>query len=122
MSDEKKPFAWCRQVGDETVVEFDNGIVAARFGCDVASQAGYTADAINAAVERERREAAVKALRDKAAFIEFDAKATWDRAIEAAAKCKDHLQYHARVARRQGMFDAASILNEEAAKIERGEQ
>lgn len=96
MSDEKKPFAWCRQVGDETVVEFDNGIVAARFGCDVASQAGYTADAINAAVERERREAAVKALRQ----------AAHDILREPASSRRN----------------AFSWISERAERIERGEQ
>ena len=59
-------FAWWRQVGDETVVEFDAGIVAARFGREVASQAGYTADALNSAVSARERKAAAKALRDAA--------------------------------------------------------
>lgn len=63
-------FAWWRQVGDETVVEFDAGIVAARFGREVASQAGYTADALNSAVAARERKAAAKALR---AFADSEA-------------------------------------------------
>lgn len=65
MSDEK-PFAWCRQVGEEVCIEADDGFVVARFALDVSSQSEYTKDALNSAVAARKRKAAAKALREAA--------------------------------------------------------
>jgi len=98
-------FAWWRQVGDETVVEFDAGIVAARFGREVASQAGYTADALNSAVAARERKAAAKALREAADMLDERA----SRARPGAAEM------------RYGIEQASEWLRARADQVEKGE-
>lgn len=68
MGDEK-PFAWCRQVGEEVCIEADDGFVVARFALDVSSQSEYTKDALSSAVAARERKAAAKALRAAAEYF-----------------------------------------------------
>lgn len=84
-------------------------------------QAPWQADALSAAVATSERKAAAQALREAAQLIQFEAGVAWDVAIASSAKWNDKLHYHAQVARKQGMYDAASALSARADQVEKGE-
>lgn len=102
MSDEKKPFA---------VVDEDSGIIRIA-GIDVSYGVRWSdATDINAAVERERREAAVKALRQAADMIEPSEIKAGPGGAPGFVQGKE-----------DGLTIAAKYLRARAEIIERGEQ